>query len=144
MEGGKANVKWVGQGNLDLTLFRLCKCEWDTSPVTSNNICQAAPVFPVVVNNRIVLSLQLSQGWVYFLLKFRQGSCIYRKQKQVKPLSVYLHIPKTETGEAIECVLAYTENRNRWSHWVFTCIYRKQKQVKPLSVYLHIPKTETG
>ena len=35
-----------------LTLFWLCKCELDTSPVRRNKICQEVPVFPVVINNR--------------------------------------------------------------------------------------------
>ena len=59
---------------------------------------------------RIVLSLQLSQTGVHFLVKFRHGTCMYQKQQQEKPLSV----------------------TDIFRHGTY--MYRKQQQEKPLSV----------
>ena len=45
--------------------------------MTSNKICQAEPVCPVVINNKgIVPSSQLTHRGVHFSLKFRHGTSV--------------------------------------------------------------------
>ena len=65
---------------VDLTLFWLCKCEWDTSPVTSNEAWSH-------------LYSCLRDG-VHFVLKLRDGTFIYRKQ-QPEAIECNRHFPAT-------------------------------------------------
>ena len=71
-----------------LTLFCLCKREWDTSPLTSQEICQAVPVFPAEINNRGV-----SHTWICL----REGRFSFWSWDMAHVCT------KTATRKAIEC-----------------------------------------
>ena len=85
-----------------LTIFWLCKCEWDDAPVTSNKICQALPVFPVIINNR---ELSHPYSWL------REGYVSFWN------LDMVLASTDTVTRQAFECNRHFpTAIRNELKH----------------------------
>ena len=84
----------------------------------------------LVINNRIVPSLQLLHRAVHFFLLFRHGACMYGKQQQVKPLSV-TNIFQEQSGMSYKmnccfrhCFCSVDSSRDAERSYKMNCCFR--------------------